>query len=246
MNQFNAIDNLTSLDIFMQASESLRDQGTKGLLLNEAFSSYVVFIAGIVAGIVGWLVVNYLSRKKPQIIEVLRKESVSMLEIDSQIRDDIKVEYKGKAIGRLHRTSFDILNRGETPVTDFNLSINTQSINLEHTTLGLLLVDPGGREVQDASVSISNKDISVSIRFLNPFIFYRDRLTLFVFSADPLEVTDARGRGLGWGVAYFDQLGYEKELSGILVTSLTRDPVLNELTRIIKSLMVVISRSMVK
>lgn len=230
----------------MQATTNIGDQGANNILLNEAFSNYVVFIAGIAAGVAGWIAVNYLSRKKPQIIEVLRKESASMLEIDSQIRDDIKVEYKGKAIGKLNRTSFDILNRGESPVTDFNLSINTRSIDLEHTTLGLLIVDPSGREVQDASVGIVNKDINATIGFLNPFRLYRDRLTLYVFSTDPLEVTEARGRGLGWGVAYFDQLGYEKELSGILVASLTKDPVLNELTRIIRTLMVVVSRSMGK
>jgi hypothetical protein len=59
-------------------------------------------------------------------------------------------------------------------------------------------------------------------------------------------VVDARGRGLGWGVAYFDQLGYEKELSGILIATLSGGPYSNVLAGILKSLQVVISRSLIR
>jgi hypothetical protein len=37
-------------------------------------------------------------------------------------------------------------------------------------------------------------------------------LTLYIFSSTPIKVKDAKGRGLGWGAAYFDQLEYEREL----------------------------------
>jgi hypothetical protein len=216
------------------------------LWLDDAFSNYVVFIAGMVAGITGWLVVRYISRQKPQIIEVLRKETVSMLEINSQVRDDIRVEYKSNVIDRLPRTTFDILNRGDTPVTNFSLSIQTQSADLPKATLGHILIDPSGNEVQDSIIHIHNKDISASIKFLNPFRLYRDRLTLYIFTSEPLRVVDARGRGLGWGVAYFDQLGYEKELSGILIATLSGGPYSNVLAGILKSLQVVISRSLIR
>ena len=52
----------------------------------------------------------------------------------------------------------------------------------------------------------------MTVKFLNPFKQYRDRLTLYIFSSTPIKVKDAKGRGLGWGAAYFDQLEYEREL----------------------------------
>ena len=107
--------------LLLQAPSSPQSQDSINLLLNEAFSNYVVFVAGIVVGIIGWLIVNFLSRQKPQIIEVIKKEQVSLLKIDSQVKNDIKLEYKGKPINSLHRTSLDLFNRGETPVKDFTL-----------------------------------------------------------------------------------------------------------------------------
>jgi len=246
MNQIFATHEWANLYLLMLAAAERQGQSTTSLWLDDAFSNYVVFIAGVVVGVTGWLVVRYLSRQRPQIIEVLRKETVSMLEINSQVRDDIRVEYKGKSIGKLHRTTFDILNRGDTPVTDFSLSINTQSADLPNATLGFLLLDPSGNEVQDSIIRVNNKDISASIKFLNPFRLYRDRLTLYIFTSEPLKVLDAKGRGLGWGVAYFDQLGYEKELSGILIATLSGGPSSSVLAGILKSLQVVISRSLIR
>lgn len=229
---------------FMLAAAEWQGQSTYSLWLDDAFSNYVVFIAGVAAGVMGWLVVRYISRQRPQIIEVLRKETVSMLEINSQVRDDIRVEYKGKSIAKLHRTTFDIVNRGDTPVTDFSLSINTQTADLPNATLGFILIDPSGNEVQDSIISLQNEYIRASIKFLNPFRLYRDCLTLYIFTSEPLKVLGAKGRGLGWGVAYFDQLGYEKKLSGILIAALLEGPTASVVAGIFKSLQVVISRSL--
>lgn len=52
--------------------------------------------------------------------------------------------------------------------------------------------------------------------FLNPFEQYRDRLTLYILSSNPIEVEDAKGRGPGWGTAYFNRLEYTRELEAIL------------------------------
>jgi hypothetical protein len=198
--------------LLLQAQSSSQKQDLSNLFLNEAFSNYVVFIIGIFVGIIGWIIVKFLSRQKPQIIEVIKKEQVSLLKIDSQVKKDIKLEYKGKAINSLHRTSLDLFNKGEPPVKDFTLTIQTDTQDLQGEVLGSLVVDSSETEIDDVSILLSGKDIQVTVKFLNPFKQYRDCLTLYVFSSIPIKVKDAKGRGLGWGAAYFDQVEYEREL----------------------------------
>ncbi|MEA5451968.1 hypothetical protein VB780_25550 [Leptolyngbya sp. CCNP1308] len=155
--------------ILLQIPSSPQNQDSSNLFLNEAFSNYVVFIAGIVVGIIGWLIVNFLSRQKPQIIEVVKKEQVSLLKVDSQVKKDIKLEYKGKPINSLHRTSLDLFNRSETPVKDFTLTIQTDTQDLQNEVLGSLVVDSNENEIHDATILLSDKNIEVTVKFLNPF-----------------------------------------------------------------------------
>jgi hypothetical protein len=145
--------------LLLQAQSSSQKQDLSNLFLNEAFSNYVVFIIGIFVGIIGWIIVKFLSRQKPQIIEVIKKEQVSLLKIDSQVKKDIKLEYKGKAINSLHRTSLDLFNKGEPPVKDFTLTIQTDTQDLQGEVLGSLVVDSSETEIDDVSILLSGKDI---------------------------------------------------------------------------------------
>jgi hypothetical protein len=198
--------------LFLQVPSNAQSQNSNNLFLNEAFSNYVVFGLGIVVGIISWLIVSFLSRKRPQIIEVIQKEQVSLLKIDSQVEKDIKMEYRGRSINSLHRTSLNLLNRGEEIVNDFTLTIHTDTQDLQNEILKNLVVDSSAKEVQDTVILLSGKNIEVTIKFLNPFKKYRDQLTLYIFSSTSIKVKDAKGRGPGWGVAYFDQIEYEKNL----------------------------------
>lgn len=198
--------------LFSQVSNNTQNQNPSDLFLNEAFSNYVVFGLGIVVGIIGWLFVNFLSRTRPQIIEVVKKEQVSLLKIDSQVEKDIKLEYKSKVVDSLYRTSLNLFNRGEEKVDDFTLTVFTDTQDLQDKILEKLILDSSENEVQDAIVLLSDKNIEIKIKFLNPFKKYRDQLTLYIFSSTPIRVKDVKGRGPGWGVAYFDQVKYEKDL----------------------------------
>ncbi len=196
----------------LQVPSSAQSQDSNNLFLNDAFSNYVVFVLGVLVGIIGWLIVNFLSRKRPQIIEVIRKEQVSLLKIDSQVEKDIKLEYKGTSINSLHRTSLNLFNRGQEIIKDFTVTIHTDTQDLQNQILEKLVVDSSENEVQDAEVLLSGKNIAITIKFLNPFKQYRDQLTLYIFSSTPIKVKDAKGRSPGWGASYFDQIKYEKDL----------------------------------
>lgn len=47
----------------LQAQGGSQNQNLINLFLNEAFSNYVIFLAGMIFGIIGWLIVNFLSRR---------------------------------------------------------------------------------------------------------------------------------------------------------------------------------------
>jgi len=187
------------------------------LFLNEAFSNYVVFLAGILVASAGWAIGNYISRKKPQIIGVNKVSESSLLEIDRQIEKDIKIEYRGKQIDSLYQTSFHIFNRGDTTIDNISLQIYIEGINLKNNIIYYLIADQCDHQLTNAA-SLSNNGIEIKINFLNSFKLYKEKIICHVYSSKPLKIKDARGRGKGWGVEYFDQVKYKEELE----TSLNR------------------------
>jgi hypothetical protein len=198
---------------FLQFQNDNSSRNLVQLLLNDAFSNYVVFFLGILFGIIGWKILNYISRKKPQIIEVVHKEQVSLLKIDSQVERDIKVEYKGKSIASLQRTSFSLFNKGEEKIENITLTIYIDDLDLQQNVLNWLILDSNQSETTDANASIIGQGLQININFLNPFKAYKDELTLHIFSSRPLKVNDAKGRGLGWGVTYFDQIEFQHDVN---------------------------------
>jgi hypothetical protein len=183
----------------LQTQNVSQTQNPGTLLLNEAVSNYVVFALGIVVGVIGWLIVNFISQKKPQIIEVIKKEQVSLLKIDSQVEKDIKLEYKGHLITSLHRTALSLFNKGEETSNDLTFTIQTDTPDLQNEILDKVIVDASENEVKDASILLSGKNFEITIKFLNPFKRYRDQLTLYIFSSNPLKIKDAKGRGSRMG-----------------------------------------------
>jgi hypothetical protein len=200
------------------------------LLKNEAISNYIVFALGIFVGITGWTITQFLSRRKPQVIDIVKIEETSVLEIDSDIKKDIKIEYKGNPVESLYRTEYRILNRGESVIDDvrFELHIDTQeSSNFFYSVIlddsGKLLLGETAFNTQGTTTS-ENSEISVRLNFLNPYFGYKEVALLDIYSSRPFQTKTARGRGRGWTVKYFDQIQYSKDINGSISLLLTGTP----------------------
>ena len=196
-------------------------------LKNEAISNYIVFALGIFVGTAGWAITQYLSRKKPQVIDVVRIEETSVLEIDSNIKNDIKIEYKGSPVQSLYRTEYRILNRGESAIDNvqFELQIDTQTSN---DILYSVILDDSGKPLSGATASTSQvvstsgkQEIVVNLDFLNPYSGYKEKVLLDIYSSSPFQTQTARGRGRGWTVKYFDQIQYSEDIDGTISVLLT-------------------------
>jgi hypothetical protein len=184
---------------------------------NEAISNYIVFALGIVVATVGWGIAQYISRKKPQIIGVVRIKEESLLKIDSNVKQDIAIEYKGSPIQSLYRTKYRILNRGESVIDNAQLEIQIEHKNGSEI-LYYTIVDESGKNLSGAKVSdvrttARKQEIQVDLDFLNPYSGYKERIVLDVYSSQPFQTISANGRGRGWNVKYFDQVQYDDEIS---------------------------------
>jgi hypothetical protein len=200
------------------------------LLKNEAISNYIVFALGILVGIAGWAITRYLSRRKPLVIDVVRIEETSVLEIDSNIKNDIKIEYKGSPVQSLYRTKYRVLNRGESPINNvqFELQIDTQASS--HILYSVIL-DDSGKPLSGATASTppvapnsGKQEILINLDFLNPYSGYKEKVLLDIYSSSPFQTITARGRGLGWTVKYFDQIQYSENIDGTISVLLTGPP----------------------
>jgi hypothetical protein len=184
---------------------------------NEAISNYIVFILGILVGILGWLIAQYISRKKPQVIGVVKIEEESVLKIDSNVQQDIVIEYKGSPVRSLYRTKYRILNRGESVIDNAQFEIQIALKN-GGEILYYAIVDESGKSLSGATASNTQgtarkKEIQVSLDFLNSYSGYKERVVLDVYSSQLFQTISASGRGRGWTVKYFDQVQYDDEIS---------------------------------
>lgn len=193
-------------------------------LKNDAISNYIVFALGIVAGTLGWAITQYISRKKPQVIDVVRVEETSVLEVDSNVKQDIKIEYKGNPVQSLYRTSYHVFNRSESTIDNIQLEIHIDD-KIQNDVFYSVILDDSGKPLPGATTSniqaaTTNKhEILVNLNFLNPYSGYKEKMTLDVYSSNPLQTLTARGRGRGWNVKYFDQIKYSEDIN-VIISSL--------------------------
>lgn len=188
-------------------------------LKNEAISNYIVFALGILVGIAAWAITQYISRKKPQVIDVVRIEEASVLEIDSNIKQDIKIEYKGSQVQSLYRTKYRILNRGELTIDNVQFELHIDTRKSTSSILYSVILDDSSKPLLGATASNSQgatttgkQEILISLDFLNPYSGYREKVMLDIYSSSPFETQTARGRGRGWIVKYFDQAQYSEDI----------------------------------
>lgn len=194
------------------------------LLKNEAISNYIVFALGILVGVFGWAITQYLSRKKPQVIEVVKIDEISVLEVNSNVKQDIKIEYKGNSVQSLYRTAYHIFNRGEQTIDSIKLEIEIEDQS-QNNLLYSVIIDDSGKPFPGATtsnvqvVTTGKKEIVVNLDFLNPYSGHKEKVILDVYSSSPFQTLTATGRGRGWSVKYVDQIKYSESID-IIISSL--------------------------
>ncbi|MBI5081194.1 MAG: hypothetical protein HZB17_07840 [Chloroflexi bacterium] len=164
----------------------------------EAIATYVVFLAGVVITIIGFLVSRWLSRRKPAKIKVVKVSATVLVNIDPTVKSEISILYKGHPVESLYMTEFKIHNGGLDIVDSVNLKIEFK----ETTILDVNKVDP--IPSRETYLEILPDSLIVRFAYINPQSLYKEKISLRLFSREPLQVNKIEGGGRGWIVEFFD------------------------------------------
>ena len=186
-------------------------------LTSEAISNYIVCIGGIIAGVVGWLLVRWITRKRPRIIRLVRVSGVSLLEVDSEVKDDIAISYQGEPVSSLHRTEFLIKNASDQTIDDVEMTIYFQASGL----IDVDVQDSVAQRGTTATIVGSDDRMKVVLPFINSEKLYDDAVRIRTLSLNPIEVTKVTGGGREWKVEFVDRQRIITELADELIDELS-------------------------
>jgi hypothetical protein len=190
----------------------------KNLLLNEAFSNYVVAIITLLAGAIGWMLATILHKRKPSIIRVEKWFEGPTIHMGSEIRDKIQITYEGQPIDNLHHSMLRIMNTGEAPAKDICLYFTLEGLGpddfLEVTLTNI-------NEVQQLTMNplgSSHQLFTLEIPFLNPWKEHKDYLDVEFYAPKPVTVREVLGNGLGWSAKYIDKARPMKRVVDVMTS----------------------------
>jgi hypothetical protein len=186
-------------------------------LTSEAISNYIVFIGGIIAGVVGWLLVRWVTRKRPRIIRIVKVSGTPLLEVDSEVKDDIAISYRGDSVTSLHRTDFSVENASNQTIDDVEVTIHFRNP-------GLMDVDVKDNIAQrgtTATIVDSGDRLKVLLPFINSEKLYDDEVRIRTLSRNSVEVTEVTGGGREWKVEFVDRQRIIAELTDELIDELS-------------------------
>ena len=185
----------------------------------EAISNYIVFAIGIILGVVGWLIVRWLTKKRPRKIKLLKIGESTLIEIDPEVRDDVTITYKGKAVQSFYLTTFSLHNAGEEVIDGVEVAIEFQDTEV----IEVVLDDQIPGRARPENKEITDSSLKIALPFLNPHKLYKDRVEVKVFSLKPIIVKNVVGGGRGWSVEFFDRVKFQSALASDLATLNPRD-----------------------
>jgi hypothetical protein len=190
--------------------------GIKDWFTDEVYSRYVIFIATVVAGAVGWLIARVIERRKPSIVQVQKEVERELVNIDSKVRNKLQVVYAGHSIDKLYQAHFTIRNMGEEPIEDVEIRFQLEDYD-DMKFIETVLTSPDG--IQTYVVEPTSDDvgrITIVSPFLNPCKVHGDYLGVTLYAPKPLCIQCVTGRGFGWSAKYFDRNEYIELLSEVL------------------------------
>ena len=195
--------------------------GIKDWITNEAISNYIVFVAGVIVGVVGWLIARRLTRKKPSIIRVQKEFESELIDIDSKVRDKLQILYDGHPINEFHQAIFTVNNTGEKPIEDVVITFHLEGFEDVDFIEAVLT---NREEVQELTVESFESDLdtfTIHLPFLNPRKQYEDYLGVTLYAPKPLSIKAITGKGYGWTTKYVDRNEYIKRVSRAVIEGAT-------------------------
>jgi hypothetical protein len=188
-------------------------------LSNEAVSNYIVFALGLLTAAVAFLAKKLWA--KPDIVEVEREASVSLLNLEERARQRLKITYEGREVDSFHETTFRIRNRASRVLEDIELRLVFDP-KVRQDLYDVTIEDPlGSSRTSSTSVKCTVEDdgshyLHIKVPFLNPYQKYKDEIAIRLYA--PLQVVALAvvGGGRGWAGKFFDRVAYNEKLTRLI------------------------------
>jgi len=187
-------------------------------LTNDAVSNYIVFIMGLIAGLVAEIIRTRLQKRKPSIIEVRKEKETSLISVSPEARKRLQITYSHKEarlINELQQVTLRVENIGEQPVQNVEIGVVLEDADSDNL-LEIIVEDPlwNSRESKTDLRYTPDGDLGIWIcaSFVNPYKEYQDTLEIQIYSSKAINIKHAVGGGLGWSVSYFDKVAYRADV----------------------------------
>jgi len=200
-------------------------------LMNETYSNYLIFLLGLIIGLITEVVRARLQKQKPSIIQVEKERDTSLISISPDVRSQLAITYLGKIalsgraskkINELRQVTFSITNIGDNSIQNIEFGINLSDTNTEDL-LDVVIDDPlyDNRDIKHEFRYTPEGDIGlrIIIPFLNPYKPHSDTIKAQIYSSKAINTKGVLGGGLGWSVRYFDRVAYNAKLEKIMAKS---------------------------
>jgi hypothetical protein len=185
-------------------------------LTNEAISNYIVFGAGIIVAVIGFIVREQMTKKRPSIVIVQKEREASLLDIAPSARGFLQVTYDNQPVSEFYQTTFNIVNSGEQPLQNMEVSLSFENSS---DTISFVLDRPTASSGKQTDVDVKQHAVTLNLPYLNPFKEYGDYERLELYSTKPILGIDVSGSGIGWSVKYEDKVKYRAEIETLIAST---------------------------
>ena len=175
----------------------------------ELITSYVIFFLGAFLSLIGFFLVRWLSRTKPQKVNLLKESESSLVEISQQVKSEIVVTYKGKTANSLFLTTFSMWNGGQEVIDNIEVALDFQDTEVMEVVVDDSILD----RAKAIKKTVSNNRLELSLPYLNPHKEYSDKVKIKVFALNPITIKNVYGGGRGWVVESIDRVQLLADIS---------------------------------
>lgn len=196
-------------------------------LTNEAISNYIVFIMGLIVGLLAKIITAYLQKRKPSIIEVQKEKETSLISVSPEARKRLQISYsepysqkKPRLIDELQQITLRVVNKGEQPIQNIEIGIVLENTDPDDF-LDKIVEDPlwDNRDSKCELHYTPDGDLEIWIctSFINPYREHNDVIRVQIYSSKEINIKTVVGGGLGWSAKYFDKIAYDAKVTQTIV-----------------------------
>ncbi len=178
-------------------------------LTPEAIAAYVIFFLSVLFGLIGFFFSRWLSKTKPQKVNLLKESESSLVEISQQVKSEIVVTYKGKNANSLFLTTFSMWNGGQEEIDNIDLALDFQDTEV----MEVVVDDSISDRAKNIKKTVSNNRLELSLPYLNPHKEYGDKVKVKVFALNPIAIKNVSGGGRGWVVESIDRVQFISDIT---------------------------------